>query len=143
MASLGGGSSPDLLVVGGGVWGTWTALWARRLGATVTLLEANAPGHAKSTSGDHSRIIRHAHGTDDLLAGWAQRSLAAWLDVESLTGASIFVPTGVAWCVSDEGVWERESEVRLRAASVPVERLTPDEAVHRWPSMIEIGRAHV
>ena len=135
MASLGSGSSPDLLVVGGGVWGTWTALWARRLGASVTLLEANEPGHAKSTSGDHSRIIRHAHGTDDLLAGWAQRSLAAWLDLESLTGASIFVPTGVAWCVSDEGVWERESEVRLRAANIPVERLTPDEAVQRWPSM--------
>lgn len=135
MTSLGSGSAPDLLVVGGGVWGTWSALQARRLGANVLLLEANEPGHPNSTSGDHSRIIRHAHGTDDLLVGWTQRSLASWRELEALTGASIFVPTGMAWCVSDDGVWERESEVRLRAANIPVERLTPDEAAKRWPAM--------
>jgi 3-phytase len=40
------GGAPDLLVVGGGVWGTWTALHARRLGATVQLIEEREPGGA-------------------------------------------------------------------------------------------------
>jgi pyruvate/2-oxoglutarate dehydrogenase complex dihydrolipoamide dehydrogenase (E3) component len=35
----------ELLVVGGGVWGTWTALLAKKLGASVTLMEASVPGH--------------------------------------------------------------------------------------------------
>jgi len=137
------GGSPDLLVVGGGVWGTWTALLARKLGATVTLMEAAEPGHRDATSGDHNRIFRHAHGDDDLLLGWARKSLAAWKALGAMSGEEIFVETGVAWCVSDLGLWEAESEKRLRAAGVPCERLTPDEAVKRWPSMSPAALAHV
>ena len=98
------GGTPDLLVVGGGVWGTWTALQARRLGASVQLIEEREPGHPQTTSGDHSRIIRHSHGEDTLLLGWAQRSLAAWKELGAQVGEEIFVNTGVAWIVSGTGV---------------------------------------
>ncbi len=135
--------SPDLLVVGGGVWGTWTALLARKLGASVTLMEAAEPGHRDSTSGDYSRIFRHAHGDDELLLGWARKSLAAWKALASMTGEELFVETGLAWCVSDLGLWEAESERRLRAAGIPCERLTADEAVKRWPAMSAAALASV
>lgn len=126
---------PDLLVVGGGAWGTWIALAARRLGADVLLVNPTPPGTAPATSNDHSRIIRHSHGTDDLLVGWAIRSHRAWRELAATTGTEIFVETGVAWLVSDDGAWERDSEPRLRAAGVPVERLEPAEAARRWPAM--------
>ncbi|MEY4388836.1 MAG: Monomeric sarcosine oxidase [Chloroflexota bacterium] len=129
------GGRPDLLVVGGGVWGTWTALQARRLGASVRLVEERTPGDPKTTSGDYSRIIRHAHGEDGLLVGWAQRSLAAWRELGERTGRQVFVESGVAWFVSGDGAWEAASEVQLRAAGVPCERLAPDEALRRWPAL--------
>ena len=128
------GGAPDLLVVGGGVWGTWTALQARRLGASVQLIEEREPGHPQTTSGDHSRIIRHSHGEDTLLLSWAQRSLAAWKELGAQVGEEIFVNTGVAWFVSGTGVWEGSSELRMREAGVPSERLTVDEALRRWPA---------
>ncbi len=137
------GGSPDLLVVGGGIWGTWTALLAKKLGASVTLMEALVPGHRDATSGDHSRIFRHAHGEDELLLGWARKSLAAWKALGTMSGEELFVESGVAWCVSDLGLWEAESERRMRAAGVPCERLTADEAVKRWPAMSPAALASV
>ena len=116
MAARGGPvGSPDLLVVGGGAWGTWTALLAKKLGANVTLMEAAEPGHRDSTSGDYNRIFRHAHGEDDLLLGWARKSLAAWKALGAMTDEELFVESGVAWCVSDLGLWEAESEQIGRA----------------------------
>ena len=144
MAARGGPvGSPDLLVVGGGAWGTWTALLAKKLGANVTLMEAAEPGHRDSTSGDYNRIFRHAHGEDDLLLGWARKSLAAWKALGAMTDEELFVESGVAWCVSDLGLWEAESERRLRAAGVPCERLSADEAVKRWPAMSPAALASV
>lgn len=137
------GGSPDLLVVGGGAWGSWTALLARKLGARVTLMEAAEPGHRDSTSGDYSRIFRHSHGEDELLLGWARKSLAAWKALAAMSGEELFVESGVAWCVSDLGAWEAESEKRLRAAGVPHERLSAEEAVKRWPAMSPAALASV
>ena len=129
------GGAPDLLVVGGGVWGTWTALHARRLGATVQLIEEREPGGPKTTSGDYSRIIRHSHGEDALLMGWTQRTLVAWKELGEQAGEQIFVESGVAWFVSGDGIWEANSEQRMREAGVPCERITPEEALRRWPSL--------
>lgn len=129
------GGAPDLLVVGGGVWGTWTALQARRLGATVQLIEEREPGGPKTTSGDYSRIIRHSHGEDALLMGWTQRAIPAWKELGDAAGEQIFVESGVAWFVSGDGTWEAHSEQRMREAGVPCERITPEEALHRWPAL--------
>src|SRR5688572_2767653 len=46
-----GGSSADVVVVGAGAWGGWTALYLRQMGARVTLVDAYGPGNARSTSG--------------------------------------------------------------------------------------------
>jgi glycine/D-amino acid oxidase-like deaminating enzyme len=129
------GDAPDLLVVGGGVWGTWTALQARRLGASVRLIEARTPGDPKTTSGDYSRIIRHSHGEDALLLGWTQRAIPAWKALGEQVGEEIFVASGVAWFISGDGIWEANSERRMREAAVPCERMTPAEAFRRWPEL--------
>ena len=54
----------DVAVVGAGVFGAWTAYCLRRLGYSVLLLDAYAPGHTRSSSGDESRLIRIGYGPD-------------------------------------------------------------------------------
>jgi sarcosine oxidase len=54
-----------VIVVGGGVFGSWTALWLLRRGASVTLVDQYGPGNALSSSGDESRVTRSAHGPDE------------------------------------------------------------------------------
>ena len=48
-------SSPDIVVIGAGVWGCFTALNLQKMGAKVTLVDAYGPGNARSTSGDETR----------------------------------------------------------------------------------------
>jgi sarcosine oxidase len=124
---------PDLVIVGAGVLGTWTALRAAERGHTTLLVDAFGPGDVRATSGDESRIIRAAHGADDVLPRWSRESRLAWITLGEESGRSIFEPCGVAWFAHQTGGFEAESEATLRALGIPVERLSPDEAAERWP----------
>src|SRR5574341_987704 len=49
---------PHVVVVGAGAFGGWTALFLRRQGARVTLLDAWGPGNSRASSGGETRVIR-------------------------------------------------------------------------------------
>src|SRR5574339_1102722 len=51
------GKTYDIAVVGAGAFGGWTAYWARKLGASVVLIDAYGPGNSGSTSGDEPRSV--------------------------------------------------------------------------------------
>src|SRR5215831_3003382 len=88
----------DVVVVGAGVFGTWTALALARRGKRVALPEAYGPGHSRSSSGDESRIIRMAYGRDEIYTRWSQRSLHLWKELFAATHSeSLFHQTGVLW----------------------------------------------
>src|SRR5687767_4226893 len=42
--------APDIVVIGAGAFGGWTAYHLRRMGAKVTLVDAFGPGNSRSTS---------------------------------------------------------------------------------------------
>ena len=73
MTPSGTPSGTDLVVVGAGVMGAWTALLARRDGRRTTLVDAFGAGHSRATSGDETRIIRSAHGADPFYSRWSRR----------------------------------------------------------------------
>lgn len=125
--------TPDLVVVGAGVMGTWTALTALERGRSVTLLDAFGPGDPRSTSGDESRILRFGHGRERVYATWARESRARWIELGEETGEPIFVKTGVAWLAHADGGFEADSEATLHSLGIPVERLAPEAAADRWP----------
>ena len=82
--------SYDIVVVGAGVFGVWTAYEVQRAGLRVALVEAYGPGHSRSSSGDESRIIRMSYGADDIYTHWAWHSLARWKEFEHPNGQQIF-----------------------------------------------------
>jgi sarcosine oxidase len=104
--SAGGGGAPDLVVVGAGMMGAWTALLARRTGRRVTLVDAYGAGHPRATSGDESRIMRSAYGTDAFYARWARQSLVRWREAEQAWGEPIFEPAGCLWLARREEGFE-------------------------------------
>lgn len=144
-------STAELLVVGAGVMGAWTAFWARAGGAgtegdlgggrSVTLLDAWGAGHLRATSSDEHRIIRSAHGDDPLYARWSRRALAHWVRFQEEWGVRLFEPAGVLWFAAAEDGWEADSERTLAALGIPVERLAPDEITRRWPAIDPSGLA--
>jgi glycine/D-amino acid oxidase-like deaminating enzyme len=87
----------EILVIGAGVFGSWTAWHLPRAGKSVLLLDAWGPGHTRCSSGGESRIIRMGYGGDEIYTRMAVRSLALWQDLIRQTGQPLFHRTGVLW----------------------------------------------
>jgi glycine/D-amino acid oxidase-like deaminating enzyme len=128
-------SLPDLVVVGAGTMGAWTALHARRGGRSVTLLDAHGAGHSRATSGDETRIIRASHGPDAFYTRWSRRAREAWQRLGAETGQELFVQAGCLWFAHRDDGFEAAAEATLGTERVPVERVSPDEAAARWPQL--------
>ena len=73
---------PHVVVVGAGAFGGWTALYLRRRGARVTLLDAWGPGNARASSGGETRVIRATYGPRAIYTRMAVRALALWKEHE-------------------------------------------------------------
>jgi sarcosine oxidase len=74
-----------VVVIGAGVWGSWTAYHLRKRGARVTLVDAYGPANSRATSGDETRGIRSSYGdrtTVDLWTTWARASITRWKEFD-------------------------------------------------------------
>jgi glycine/D-amino acid oxidase-like deaminating enzyme len=125
----------DLVVVGAGVMGAWSALLAIRGGRQVMLLDAYGAGHPRATSGDETRITRASHGPDEFYVGWSRAAREEWIAFGEEVGQECFVEAGALWFAHREDGFEAISVETLRRLGIPVERLTPQEAAARWPQV--------
>ena len=123
----------DLVVVGAGTMGVWSALHALRGGRSVLLIDAYGPGSPRATSGDESRIIRSSHGADAYYTRWSRDARVAWRELGDETGEDLFVQAGALWFAHRADGFEAASVATLTAESVPVERLEAAEIAARWP----------
>jgi sarcosine oxidase len=128
-----------VVVVGAGVMGAWTALWLRRAGHVVTLVDRHGPGNRLGSSGDESRITRSSHGPDRFYPVWQRRALAQWRELERAENETLFVQAGVVWLVTPGESFEAESLVSLTALGIPVEQWSHDQFAARVPVMSADG----
>ncbi len=126
-------TAPDVVVIGAGVFGTWSALLARRAGWSVTLVDAYGIGHPRATSGDETRIIRSGHGDDAFYTASSRRSRKKWIELGDEAGERIFVECGVLWFAHRDDGFETASSVTFEAEGVPHESITADAVAERWP----------
>jgi sarcosine oxidase len=122
---------PSALVIGAGVFGASLADRLARERWEVTLVEQFEPPHPRAESGGESRLIRCSHGPEDFYARSARRALELWREL----GDGVLVESGVAWFARREDGWEADSERVLRAAGIPVERMSPEEGARLFPSV--------
>jgi sarcosine oxidase len=122
---------PSALVVGGGVFGSALADRLVSEGWEVVLVDAFEPGDPRSESGGETRMLRYSHGADRFYTDLAYRSLLLWREL----GSGVLIEAGAVWLAHRDGGWETQSEATLRAAGIPVERLTPEETERLFPSL--------
>jgi len=123
----------DVVVVGAGAFGAWTAKALLDRGRRVVLIDAYGPGNSLSSSGDQSRISRSNYGANALYAEWAAKSREAWLALERRARTPVFVPSGVA---AFDKAASREVAAALevlRQLRIPIEQLSPGRAMQRFP----------
>jgi sarcosine oxidase len=126
---------PHVAVIGAGAFGGWTALHLLRQGARVTLLDAWGPGHARSSSGGETRIIRGAYGADRGYVEWVARSFQLWREAESLWRCQLYHPTGMLWMCGEDDGYVRESLPHLNDLELPAVEISLRVARERFPQI--------
>jgi sarcosine oxidase len=125
----------DVLVVGAGVFGAWTAWHLARRGQNLLFVDAYGPGNSQASSGGESRIIRMGYGADELYTRWAMRSLVQWKELfaETASSPALFHETGVLWLGSKEYVRLNAMTAVLTRCKVPFEALSSSTIAERYP----------
>ena len=125
----------DVVVIGAGVFGAWTAYKLRQDGASVLLLDAYGPGNSRASSGGESRMIRMGYGPDEIYSRMAQRSLVLW---KELFGErhNLFVKTGILWLAHDRDPYCEATLATFQRLGINHERLDEDELAQRFPQIV-------
>ena len=125
----------DVIVVGAGVFGAWTARRLQEAGRQVLLLDAWAPAHARASSGGESRMTRGAYGGDEVYTRFARDSLPEWQRLSDVAGLPIFHRTGVLFFFPSDDPYLEETMRVHRALGLPTERLDRPAMARRFPQM--------
>src|SRR3984893_4260652 len=125
----------DVVIVGAGVFGAWTAFHLARRGQRVLLADAYGPGNSRASSGGESRIIRMGYGGDEMYTRWAMRSLVQWKELlaETMGTTPLFHQTGVLWLGNKEYARLNAMVAVLTRCKVPFESLSESAIVQRYP----------
>jgi glycine/D-amino acid oxidase-like deaminating enzyme len=122
-------SKHDVVVVGAGAFGAWTAYHLSRRGAQVLLLDRHGAGNSRASSGGETRIIRMAYGADEIYTRASMRSLALWKEVVP----RLFHQTGVLVTGSPTDPYMSATLDVLSRCQVKHERLKPSVLRKQFP----------
>ena len=124
----------NIIVVGGGIAGTMTALDLQNRGNKVTLIDRWEPGHARAASSDYNRVIRAISGKDEFYTRWARESRLRWLEMQAETGQNLMYECG-ALILATEGHshWEDASAATFDKVGVPYYKFDKADITARFP----------
>ena len=132
----------DVIVIGAGSWGGWTALNLQQKGAKVLMIDEWGPGNARSTSGDETRGVRSSYGDRPAPAGevwarWARKAMTKWIEFDATWGKEmkiqhlfqcgdlIFRPAPEPFTTHTRENWDK---LKIKYEVLPI-----DEVRYRWP----------
>jgi sarcosine oxidase len=123
----------NIIVVGAGIAGLSTAWSLTKAGHSVTILEQGPIPNPLAASGDHHRIIRRAYRAGTGYGALISEAYEAWDELWADLGHNHLDPRGFL-CVSREpGDEAEEYQEGMEEGGWPIDLLTPDAAVARWP----------
>ena len=135
-------TSPDVVVVGAGLWGSFTAYHLRKSGVNVTLLDAYGPGNARSTSGDETRGVRSSYGDKrgtlgELWMLWARESMKRWIQFDDEWGRemrlNLFHVTGDIIYRTEWDNFQLQCKLWWDKNKIPYQVLNPDDVRKAFP----------
>jgi monomeric sarcosine oxidase len=126
---------PRVVVVGAGVFGTWTAHHLLAAGCKVTLIDAYGPANPRASSGDQSRILRCGYGADEIYSDYARRSTRQWRALQERAGVPIWHPCGVLLLADAGDPYAIATRQTLERGAHAVDILEPARLRERYPHL--------
>jgi len=130
-----GAANAEVVVIGAGAFGGWTALYLREMGHTVTLIDQYGPGNSRATSGGESRQIRAVYGEREIYTRWVLQAFDRWQAREAEWGRKLFFLTGQ---LSLATAWTKElTDTRkvFDRLGVKYDIVKPDDLRRQYPQM--------
>lgn len=130
-------NTAEVIVVGAGTFGVWTAYHLQRMGAQVTLVDAYGPGNSRASSGGETRLIQ-TNSANPLYVQSALRAFGFWKELEERSGETLVLPTGALNMSTSESYRETVFARKKQHLSVGIkntEVLDRDEIRYRWPQI--------
>ena len=125
----------DVLVIGAGVFGSWTAWHLAQRKKKVLVLDAYGAAHSRASSGGETRIIRMSYATDQIYTHWSQRSLVQWKAISAASGQQLFHQTGVLWMEGEDIGRLRDSQTTLERSGIGHEVMENAALRKRYPQV--------
>jgi glycine/D-amino acid oxidase-like deaminating enzyme len=126
---------PDVVVVGAGAFGGWTALHLREMGHAVTMVDAYGPGNGRAASGGETRQIRVGYGDQEIYSRWVLRALEKWKAREQEFDERLLFRTGRLQLASGWTEELRATAQVFEKLGVESEVIPHDELGKRYPQM--------
>jgi len=135
-------ASPDIVVIGSGAWGSWTALHLRKMGAKVTVVDSYGAGNSRSTSGDETRGVRSSYGDKpgqlgELWMLWARESMKRWIAFDDEWGKqfrlNLFHVTGDLIFRQEWDNFQLRTKVWWDKNKIPYQILKPEDVRKSFP----------
>lgn len=135
-------ASADIVVIGAGGWGSFTALNLIRKGHKVTLVDAYGPGNGRSTSGDETRGVRSSYGDrpgeqGDTWTLWARDSMKLWTAFDDEWGKhfrlNLFHVTGDLIMRAEWDNFQLRTKILWDKYKIPYEVLNPSDVRKAFP----------
>jgi glycine/D-amino acid oxidase-like deaminating enzyme len=131
---------PDVVIVGGGIFGATAALALRARGAGVSIVDEGPLPHPDASSTDISKLVRADYGKDAFYTELMERALPRWREMNERLGAELFHETGLLVLSSGpmaRGSFEGDSFELLTSRGHPLERLSARDIHARFPAWAE------
>jgi monomeric sarcosine oxidase len=126
---------PQVVVIGAGVFGTWTAHHLLASGCEVTLIDAYGPASPRASSGDQSRILRCGYGADEIYSDLARRSVDQWRALQDRAGVPVWHPCGVLLLAQADDPYAIATRQTLERGGYAIEMLEPQQVRDRYPHL--------
>jgi sarcosine oxidase len=125
----------DVVVVGAGAFGGWTALYLREMGLSVTMVDQYGPGNARATSGGESRQIRAGYGDREIYTRWVLQAFDRWAAREAEWGKKLLFRTGQLSLAREWTKTLTDTKTVFDKLRVEYEIVRHDDLVRRYPQM--------
>lgn len=128
--------SSEIIVVGAGVMGSWTAFYLQERGAKVTLIDAYGPGNTRSSSGGETRGLRADYGERIIYSKMVVRAHELWEKWQTEWERKLMYSTGrLVIGPPDYREYATKAKKRLQPFGLESEILERNEIINRWPQL--------
>jgi glycine/D-amino acid oxidase-like deaminating enzyme len=129
----------DVVVVGAGAFGGWTALYLREMGRSVTMVDQYGPGNARATSGGESRQIRAGYGDREIYTRWVLQAFDRWAAREAEWNRKLLFRTGQLSLAREWTKTLTDTKTIFEKLRIDYEIVKHPELVRRFPQMTMDG----